>query len=140
MKKTILITFSMSTIVLATAVVIMLMLLLPKQVIALQTSIESYTGIEKATYTYVQTKDITKEALLKEYKVSDNDINNFKNTYKYQPGNSDPFKRQGENVTPTTGSGNTSSGTTSNSASAQTAINKTTNSNGGVANPESTSK
>lgn len=145
MNKSFIITFSICVIVFATASVIMLMVLLPKQLVSLQTSVETYQGIEKSNYTYVKTKDISKEALLKEYKITNDNIAEFKRTYKYVAGNSDPFYRGGETTgTTTENSGNTNNnnntsngGTTSGS---QTAQDKTTNSNGGIKNPESTTK
>lgn len=148
MNKSFAVTFSISVIILAAASVIMLMLLLPKQLISLETSVENYTGVEKANYTYTKTKDISKEALLKEYKISSNDIINFKNTKGYIPGNSDPFAREEETNdgtstgTNTSGNKNHSNGTnnSSTSNSAQEAKDKTTNSNGGIENPPSTSK
>lgn len=148
MNKSFAVTFSISVIILAAASVIMLMLLLPKQLISLETSVENYTGVEKANYTYTKTKDISKEALLKEYKISSNDIINFKNKKGYIPGNSDPFARKEETNdgtstgTNTSGNKNNSSGTnnSSTSSSAQEAKDKTTNSNGGIENPPSTSK
>lgn len=148
MNKSFAVTFSISVIILAAASVIMLMLLLPKQLISLETSVENYTGVEKANYTYTKTKDISKEALLKEYKISSNDIINFKNTKGYIPGNSDPFARKEETNdgtstgTNTSGNKNNSSGTNNSSTSngAQEAKDKTTNSNGGIENPPSTSK
>lgn len=148
MNKSFAVTFSISVIILAAASVIMLMLLLPKQLISLETSVENYTGVEKANYTYTKTKDISKEALLKEYKISSNDIINFKNKKGYIPGNSDPFARKEEtndgtsNGTNTSGNKNNSNGTnnSSTSSSAQEAKDKTTNSNGGIENPPSTSK
>lgn len=148
MNKSFAVTFSISVIILAAASVIMLMLLLPKQLISLETSVENYTGVEKANYTYTKTKDISKEALLKEYKISSNDIINFKNKKGYIPGNSDPFARKEETNdgtstgTNTSGNKNNSNGTnnSSTSNSAQEANDKTTNSNGGIENPPSTSK
>ncbi|CCZ56650.1 unknown [Clostridium sp. CAG:1219] len=148
MNKSFAVTFSISVIILAAASVIMLMLLLPKQLISLETSVENYTGVEKANYTYTKTKDISKEALLKEYKISSNDIINFKNKKGYIPGNSDPFARKEETNdgtstgTNTSGNKNNSNGTnnSSTSSSAQEAKDKTTNSNGGIENPPSTSK
>lgn len=139
MNKSFIITFSVSIIIFATAAVIMLMLLLPKQLVSLKTSVEKYQSIEKANYTYTKTKDISKEALLKEYKVSYDDMNVFKDQYKYVPGNSDPFYRGGSTST-TVGTGKTSGNTASAATPAEQAKQKTTNSNGGVPNPESTSK
>ena len=70
------------------------------------------------------------------------------NTKGYIPGNSDPFARKEETNdgtstgTNTSGNKNNSSGTnnSSTSNSAQEAKDKTTNSNGGIENPPSTSK
>lgn len=138
MNKSFIITFSVCVIIFATAAVVMLMLLLPKQLVSLQTSVESYNAIEKSNYTYTKTKDISKEALLKEYKISTADISEFKRTYKYVAGNSDPFYRpEATDETENTDSNSSTGGTTSGS---QTATDKTTNSNGGISNPESTTK
>ena len=147
MRKSFIITFSISVIVFATAAVVMLMLLLPKQLISIKTSVEKYQSIEKANYTYTKTKDISKEALLKEYKVSYTDMDVYKNEYKYRPGNSDPFYRYVEDTstkTTNTNTNNSSSSSTSSSSTSSssnlTAEQKTTNSNGGIANPASTTK
>lgn len=140
MNKSFVITFSISVIIFATAVAIMLMLLLPKQLVSLKTSVEKYQGVEKSNYTYTKTKDISKETLHKEYTVSNDDMSVFKNERKYLPGNSDPFYR-GPTGNSSTTIGNTSSTGNSQSVStSQQAIQKTTNSNGGVPNPESTTK
>ena len=144
MRKSFIITFSVSVIIFATAAVIMLMLLLPKQLISIKTSVEKYQSIEKANYTYTKTKDISKEALLKEYKVSYTDMDVYKNEYKYRPGNSDPFYRYTENSNTSNSGNSTASGTTSSSSTSSSsqkiAEEKTTNSNGGIPNPASTSK
>ena len=132
MGKSFAITFSVSVIIFATTSVIMLMLLLPKQLVSLETSVDSYQSIEKSNYTYTKTKDISKDALLKEYTINSDDITKFKQNYQYVAGNSDPFTKSGD----TTGTGTGTSDTNS----AQDAIDKTTNSNGGVSNPESTTK
>lgn len=139
MNKSFIVTFSISIIVFATAVVVSLMLLLPKQLVSLKTSVESYKSVEKSNYTYTKTKNISKEALLKEYKITNDDITSFKNSRKYVAGNSDPFYRQTtSNDSNDNKDKNTSTGSNSNGASA--AIDKTTNSNGGIPNPPSTSK
>ena len=151
MNKPFIITFSVCIIIFATAAIVMLMLLLPKQLVSLQTSVETYQGIEKSNYTYVKTKDISKEALLKEYKVTNDNIDEFRRTYKYIAGNSDPFYRPTQNAentadnknntnanTNTNNNSNTSNGGTT--SGSQTAQDKTTNSNGGIKNPESTTK
>lgn len=138
MNKSFVITFSVCVIIFATAAVVMLMLLLPKQLVSLQTSVESYKEIEKSNYTYTKTKDISKEALLKEYKISTADISEFKRTYKYVAGNSDPFYRPGATDETENTDGNSSTGGTT--SGSQTATDKTTNSNGGISNPESTTK
>lgn len=140
MNKSFIITFSISTIVLATATVLALMLLLPKQLISLKTSVEAYKSIEKSSYTYTKTKDISKEALLKEYKITNDDISSFKNSSKYVAGNSDPFYRKTTESDSQNNQQSTGSNQTNTSSSASAAIDKTTNSNGGVANPPSTSK
>ena len=142
MNKSFVITFSVSVIILATATVVMLMILLPKQLVSLKTSVETYNGIEKSNFTYVKTKDISKEALLKEYKISNADMNEFKNKYKYVYGNSDPFYREEKKENnSSTSTGGTASGNTNNTTnSSQTTTDKITNSNGGIKNPESTNK
>ncbi len=133
MNKSFIITFSISVIVFATTVVILLMLLLPKQLVYLKTSVEKYQSIEKSNYTYTKTKDISKEALLKEYKITSNDIVGFKNSYKYVAGNSDPFARGEETPSTNTSDGGSTSATPN-------ATDRTTNSNGGVSNPVSITK
>ena len=145
MNKPFIITFSVCVIIFATTAVVMLMLLLPKQLVSLQTSVETYKGIEKANYTYVKTKDISKEALLKEYKVTNDNIDEFRRTYKYISGNSDPFYRYVENAVNKEENSNNSSNNNASSnggstSGSQTATDKTTNSNGGIKNPESTTK
>lgn len=145
MNKPFVITFSICVIIFATTAVVMLMLLLPKQLVSLQTSVEAYQGIEKSNYTYVKTKDISKEALLKEYKVTNDNIDEFRRTYKYIAGNSDPFYRYVENADNKEGNTNTNNNNNSSSnggstSGSQIANDKTTNSNGGIKNPESTTK
>ena len=139
MNKSFIVTFSISIIVFATAVVVSLMLLLPKQLVSLKTSVESYKSIEKSNYTYTKTKNISKEALLKEYKITSDDISSFKNSRKYVAGNSDPFYRQ-TTTNESNGNNNTNTGTGNNSNTTSAAIEKTTNSKGGIPNPPSTSK
>jgi hypothetical protein len=134
MKKTYIITFSISVIVMFSVGVISLMLMLPQAVTVDSGTVKEYDGITKSEYTYNQTKDISKESLLKEYNVSNQDINTYEKKDQYNPGNSDPFTVSGASSSGTTGTTGTSTGTT------DTTTTKITNSNGGVANPATTSK
>lgn len=134
MKKTYIITFSISVIVVFSVGIIALMLMLPQSVAVASGTVKEYEGITKSDYTYSQTKDISKESLLKEYNVSSNDITTYETKDQYNPGNSDPFTVIGTSSSGSTGTTKNTTGTT------DTTTTKTTNSNGGVANPVTTTK
>ena len=142
MKKTYILTFSISFLVVISVCVILLMLMLPQQVQILGGNINKYDAISKSRYTFESTKDISSEALTKQYTITDEDMNTFKNNNQYKAGNSDPFS---PSDTVTTGDGNNSSnGSSSNgnnqSSGSTSTQDKITNSNGGTPNPPSTGK
>ncbi len=134
MNKSYIITFGISVLVLATIGIIALMLFIPQKVNVIEGNINKYETITKSEFTFESTKDISKEALMKEYSISADELAAFKAKNQYNPGNSDPFTPNSTS-TESTGSSQVSSNTT-----AQSASDKTTNSNGGVANPTSTNK
>lgn len=129
MDKKYILTFSVSFLILATVVIIALMILLPQTTTIVESSLEEYDSINKSDYLYTKTKDISKEALIQQYTISDTEMTTFKNKNQYNPGNSDPFTPYGyEDVT-------------DDEEDSQTSTNdKITNSNGGTPNPPSTSK
>ena len=127
MDKKYILTFSISFLVLATVVIIALMILLPQTTTIIESSLQDYDSINKSDYLYTKTKDISKEALIQQYTISDTEMTTFKNGNQYDPGNSDPFTPYGAN-TETDGNDGTST------------TDKITNSNGGTPNPPSTNK
>ncbi len=127
MDKKYILTFSISFLVLATVVIIALMILLPQTTTIIESSLQDYDSINKSDYLYTKTKDISKEALIQQYTISDTEMTTFKNSNQYNPGNSDPFTPYGEN-TETDENDDTST------------TDKITNSNGGTPNPPSTNK
>ncbi|MNP55493.1 hypothetical protein D3C76_1501480 [compost metagenome] len=96
----------------------------PQQINVVDSNVKEYKGITKSEYTYQQTKNISKESLVQEYDISQDDILNFQKYNTYKPGNSDPF-------TPASDVGTTNP---------DTSKDDTTNSNGGNANPDSSNK
>lgn len=140
-NKNYLITLGISVLVMITLCVIVLMLMLPKQSSVAKGTINNYEQISKSDYTFEATKDISSEPLKKQYSITAEDMSGFKSTNQYKTGNTDPFAPVGEGSSgssTTTNKTTTTQGTTS---QAQTeATNKTTNSNGGVSNPPSTTK
>ena len=103
------------------------MILLPQTTTIIESSLQDYDSINKSDYLYTKTKDISKEALIQQYTISDTEMTTFKNSNQYNPGNSDPFTPYGEN-TETDENDDTST------------TDKITNSNGGTPNPPSTNK
>lgn len=153
MNKTYMITFAVSVLVVFCIGIIAIVLLVPQTQSILEGTAVTYDEITKTEYTYAQTKDIPENTLYKDYTVTSDAMSTFKYTNQYKPGNSDPFynqaaeaqtENQQTNSTSTSGTSNnastsnTSQSTTSNTA--QQAIDKTTNSNGGLKNPAATSK
>lgn len=128
MVKKYVITFSISVLLLFSTCVILLMIMVPQQQTAVNTSVEKYERANTTDYQYVQTKNITKETLVREYTIDESDITSFKKYNQYKAGNSDPF-------TPTTDLTNVSNNNNQNNTN-----NNTTNSNGGTSNPPSTNK
>lgn len=125
MKKDYIITFSISVIVLFTFAVILLMLMTPQENQSVSTAVKSYDTIDKSSYTYTQTKDISKDTLVKEYTINSDDINSFEKKSTYKPGNADPF---------------TPSSDANTAATQNNSQEDTTNSNGGTSNPPATGK
>ncbi|MEG0872569.1 MAG: hypothetical protein RSE00_01105 [Clostridia bacterium] len=156
MKKTYVITFSISVIVLFAIALITLMLMLPQQVQVVTGTASDYSSIKKSEYTYEPTKQLNEDALVKDYNITNQDMDAYKNKSQYKPGNSDPFSPIGgssgtgntggtangtngnTNNSSNSGSGATNSGTSGTTSSSTQ--DKTTNSNGGVANPPATNK
>jgi hypothetical protein len=126
MDKKYILTFSISFLVLATVVIIALMILLPQTTTIIESSLQDYDSINKSDYLYTKTKDISKEALIQQYTISDTEMTTFKNSNQYNPGNSDPFTPYGEDVEDENDNTSTDD--------------KITNSNGGTPNPPSTGK
>ena len=135
MKKEYILTFCISFLILATVVIISLMIFLPQHATIVENKIEEYASIKKSEYTFKQTNSISFDSLIREYNITDTQISYFKNQKQYVPGNSDPFTAQGSNDT----TNNTTNNTAGNSSNTSTQ-DKITNSNGGVKNPDSTSK
>ncbi len=125
MDKKYILTFSISGIVLMTIAIIMLMLLVPQQKTILESSVKEYSKVTKSNYTYSQTKDISEEALIQVYTITSEDLKTFEAKNLYVAGNADPF-------TPTEDMNQ--------AIEEDNSQEETTNSNGGVANPESTNK
>lgn len=139
MNKTYMITFSISVLVLVTVVIIALMILLPQQSTLVDANINDYDAIKKSSYTFEQTKGISKEALVREYTINGDQMSGFKSKNQYAPGNADPFTPNAGGSSSGEGNGS-SNGSSSSGNSSQDANDKTTNSNGGTPNPPATSK
>lgn len=136
-NKNYLLTFGISVLVMLTISIIVLMLMLPKQSSVAKGTIKSYDSISKSEYTFEATKAISSEPLKKQYSISSEDMSAFKYSSQYKAGNTDPFSE----VKASNGeTGNNSTTDTNTSETQKEAENKTTNSNGGVANPPATSK
>lgn len=156
MNKAYVITFSVSVLILASVAAVLLLIVLPDNVGLLEGNTGEYESMSKTKYTYQSTKNITTDITQRDYIVTNDQISSYEKQYLYVPGNSDPFSPKVEEITDETGntSGTTSgttntttSGTktgttttTTNNTSKSEAEQKTTNSNGGVKNPESTGK
>ena len=151
MNKNHFMVLGVSVLVMLTIAIIVFMLMLPKQSSAIKGTIKPYEQIQKTEYTFEATRDITSEPLKKQYAVSSEDMNGFKNASKYITGNTDPFAKSSSSSS--SGSGSSSSGSSSSNSGTRTptasgtteeatkeATNKTTNSNGGTPNPASTGK
>ena len=91
MGKKIAVIFVISFLSISTLSIIVLMLMLPQQNIIPTTVENKYEQINPNEYKYVQTKDISKEALTKQYTISNTDLILFKKQNQYTTGNSDPF-------------------------------------------------
>ena len=136
-NKNYLLTFGLSVLVMLTISIIVLMLMLPKQSSVAKGTIKSYDSISKSEYTFEATKAISSEPLKKQYSISSEDMSSFKYNSQYKAGNTDPFSELKDSNGETSDNSTTDNNTTE---TQKEATNKTTNSNGGVANPPSTSK
>lgn len=133
-NKNYLLTLGISVLVMLTISVIVLMLMLPKQSSIAKGTIKNYDNISKSEYTFEATKAISSEPLKKQYSITSEDMSGYKSSSQYKTGNTDPFAASESTK-------NNSNSTNNSTTSKQDeATNKTTNSNGGVANPPSTSK
>lgn len=128
MVKKYVITFSISVLVMFSISIILLMIMVPQNQTSITASVEDYEKIDPADYEFVQTKDITKETLVKEYTITSSDLEDYEKYNKYVSGNSDPFTPSSD--LDAVSDSNTQTQTES----------STTNSNGGTANPAATSK
>lgn len=128
MVKKYVITFSISVLLLFSTSIILLMIMVPQQQTTVNASVEKYERVNTTDYQFVQTKNITKETLVREYTIDETDISSFKKFNQYKAGNSDPF-------TPTADLTNVSNNNNQNNTN-----NNTNNSNGGIQNPPSTNK
>lgn len=137
MNKTYVLTFSISVLVLISLIIVLLMILIPQQSTVINSTLNKYESIKKSDYVYEQTKDISKDALVREYTITSEQMQTFKNNNQYVSGNSDPFTPYVEETEENNDSG---SGTTSGSSSSTSTNDKITNSNGGTPNPPATSK
>lgn len=145
MNKAYVVTFSVSVLILASIAAVLLLIVLPDNVGLLEGNNESYESIVKTDYTYKSTKNITTDITQRDYIVTNDQMASYQKQYLYVPGNSDPFSpKVQESVdntgTSSTGNQTTTGNNTTNNSSEQEAKDKTTNSNGGVANPDSTGK
>lgn len=148
MSKNNYLTLGISAVVLIAVVVVLLMILLPQPSTLLEAAASKYEAIKKTEFTYQQTKDITREALVKEYGITSEQMDKFKRNNQYVSGNSDPFTPQATESTEESGNSttnkNNNSGNNSNSNSntsiSKDTVDKITNSNGGQPNPPSTNK
>ena len=142
-NKNYLVTFGVSILVMFTISVIVFMLMLPKQSTVSKGTVTKYEQISKSEFTFEATKDITSEPLTKQYSITTEDMSGFKSTSQYTTGNTDPFAPLGNTGTSTTTNSTTNKTTTTTGTATKEQIeatNKTTNSNGGVANPSATTK
>ena len=139
-NKNYFITFGVSLLVMIAIAVIVFMLMLPKQSSVTKGVIQDYQGISRSEYTFEATKAISSEPLKKQYSISADDMSGFKYNTQYKTGNTDPFSKSESSNSETSSNSITTTTTTTTSEKQNEATNKTTNSNGGVANPPATSK
>lgn len=141
MKKEYTLTAVISFLTLLSVAIILFMLMLPQQVQVLEGNVNKYDAITKSKYTFSSTKDVTSEALKKQYSINDEDMSKFRANSQYVAGNSDPFTPAESSETNTENKGNSTTNNSSNTTNLDKETEqKTTNSNGGVKNPASTGK
>lgn len=90
-KKYIISFVTTSTFIIAFSV-ILFMIMLPQSINI--TSVDSYIDIEKDDFKFVETKNISENSLSYQYNVTNEDIENFKNTNEYKMGNQNPFSEK----------------------------------------------
>ncbi len=134
MKKEYMLTFAISFLSLISVAIILFMLMLPQQVQVLEGNINKYDSITRSKYTFSSTKDISSEALRKQYSINDEDMNTFRRNSQYIAGNSDPFTPSENSET---GADDKNTSATNNEKETEQ---RTTNSNDGKKNPASTGK
>ncbi|MCX8073983.1 MAG: hypothetical protein N2749_00140 [Clostridia bacterium] len=111
MNKKYIIVFSISVMLMTTLGIIMLMLMTPQQVSVVDIEDKTYTPITRSNYTYTQTKNITKDSLVKEYVINSEDMAYLERQNAYNPGNTNPFTPATED---TTGGNNNNGGNNGN--------------------------
>ncbi|MEG1363815.1 MAG: hypothetical protein RSC92_05250, partial [Clostridia bacterium] len=88
--KNYIITFSITTLVLATISAILLMIFIPQEKEILTSGSIKYDQVNKADFKFEKTKDINKDSLVKEYTVTSDELTNFRKQNQYIAGNYDP--------------------------------------------------
>ncbi len=68
---------------------ILFMIMLPQSINI--TNVDSYVDIDKEDFKFEETKNILDESLTRQYNVTSEDIENFKNANEYKIGNQNPF-------------------------------------------------
>lgn len=141
MNKTYILTFCISLLTFFVVAVIALLLLIPQQGKVLNGTITKYDGIKKSEYTFEKTKDISKDALVNVHEITADDLDAFKENNQYRAEKDNPFSENtGLKADGTYADEDGNAGSSSGSQAQQDAIDKTTNSNGGVENPPATIK
>ena len=100
MSKNIWLICTAVVIVLISISLIALLILLPQENTTQGIAGKKYENVSKQEYIYMPTKGITDEALIEEYTVNSETINEGKADKNYSPGNTDPFTAK--STTPTT--------------------------------------
>lgn len=90
-NKNYLLTVGISALGMIAILIILLMIFLPKQTMVSKGNVNNYEKIQNSEYTFEATKDISSESLTKQYTITGNDMDEFKQTNQYKPGNTDPF-------------------------------------------------
>ncbi len=91
MGKHYVISILISITLVATFVAAMFLIMLPQVEHLSSEVIDNYTRIDIKDFEFVETKHFVTEILSTAYTISQDDINEFKNSNLYKAGNSDPF-------------------------------------------------